>query len=140
MPVTTTSLAAFIGPVLLLDIGFICVVSSLTWAAVNAVPIDMTGMAGGATSLVREFGQALGPAVIGTVAMSAASSVLAGRLSGADAGMEAAAGPLTVVNAGMAGVRDLGLFSWARRSVRRWGRTGFPRAWNGPGRRRNHRP
>ncbi|MGW3289333.1 MFS transporter [Streptomyces sp. NPDC001002] len=100
LPITTTSLAAFIGPVLLLGVGFICVVSSLTSAAVNAVPINMTGMASGATSLVREFGQALGPAVISTVAMSAASSVLVGKLSGADAGMEAAAGPLAVVNAG----------------------------------------
>jgi EmrB/QacA subfamily drug resistance transporter len=100
LPVTTTSLAAFIGPVLLLGVGFICVVSSLTSAAVNAVPIEMTGMASGATSLVREFGQGLGPAVISTIAMSAASSALAGKLSGADAGMEAAAGPLAVVNAG----------------------------------------
>ncbi|MCG7205047.1 MFS transporter [Streptomyces arenae] len=100
LPITTTSLAAFIGPVLLLGVGFICVVSSLTSAAVNAVPIEMTGMASGATSLVREFGQGLGPAVISTVAMSAASSALVGKLSGADAGMEAAAGPLAVVNAG----------------------------------------
>ncbi|MGY6022539.1 MFS transporter [Streptomyces spinosirectus] len=89
LPVTTTSLAAFVGPALLLGVGFICVVSSLTSAAVNAVPITMTGMAGGATSLVRELGQALGPAVISTavistvvmsaVVMSAASSVLVGR-------------------------------------------------------------
>ncbi|MGW4911933.1 MFS transporter [Streptomyces sp. NPDC004270] len=100
LPITTTDLAAFIGPVLLLGIGFICVVSSLTSAAVNAVPIEMTGMASGATSLVREFGQGLGPAVISTIAMSAASSALVGKLSGADAGMEAAAGPLAVVNAG----------------------------------------
>ncbi|WP_327181397.1 hypothetical protein [Streptomyces sp. NBC_01334] len=60
----------------------------------NAVPLHMTGMASGATSLVREFGQGLGPAVISTVAMSAASAALVGKLSGADAGMEAAAGPL----------------------------------------------
>jgi EmrB/QacA subfamily drug resistance transporter len=100
IPITTTSLMAFIGPVLLLGLGFICVVSSLTSAAVNAVPIRMTGMASGATSLVREFGQALGPAVISTIAMGAASSMLVGKLSGADAGMEAAAGPLAVVNAG----------------------------------------
>ncbi|MER6223033.1 MFS transporter [Streptomyces sp. 900105755] len=105
LPITTTSLAAFIGPVLLLGIGFICVVSSLTSAAVNAVPIEMTGMASGATSLVREFGQGLGPAVISTIAMSAASSALVGKLSGADAGMEAAAGPLAVVNAGSGSAR-----------------------------------
>ena len=101
LPITTTSLAAFVGPVLLLGVGFIRVVSSLTSAAaVNAVPINMTGMAFGATSLVREFGQGLGPAVISTVAMSLASSALVGKLSGADAGMEAAVGPLAVVNAG----------------------------------------
>ncbi|OXY92325.1 hypothetical protein BEK98_26445 [Streptomyces diastatochromogenes] len=105
LPVTTTSLTAFLGPVLLLGIGFICVVSSLTSAAVNAVPIEMTGMASGATSLVREFGQGLGPAVISIIAMSAASSAPAGRLSGADKGMEAAAGPLAVVNAGSDGAR-----------------------------------
>ncbi|MFH9959774.1 hypothetical protein ACH4PR_00160 [Streptomyces mirabilis] len=66
----------------------------------NAVPIHMTGVANGATSLVREFGQGLGPAVISTIAMSAASSALVGKLGGADAGMEAAAGLLAVVNAG----------------------------------------
>lgn len=100
LPITTTSLAAFLGPVLLLGVGFICVVSSLTSAAVNAVPINMTGMASGATSLVREFGQGLGPAVISTIAMSAASSALVGKLSGKDAGIQQAAGPLAVVNVG----------------------------------------
>ncbi|MEV7395213.1 MFS transporter [Streptomyces sp. NPDC091215] len=100
LPITATSLAAFIGPVTLLGIGFICVVTSLTAAAVNAVPIQMTGMASGATSLVREFGQGLGPAVISSVAMSIASSALAGQLSGKDAGVERAAGPLAVVNVG----------------------------------------
>ncbi|MDQ0758296.1 hypothetical protein [Streptomyces canus] len=38
--------------------------------------------------------------MISTVAMSLASSALVGWLSGADAGMQAAAGPLAVVNAG----------------------------------------
>jgi len=100
LPITTTSLTAFLGPVLLLGVGFICVVSSLTSAAVNAVPIQMTGMASGATSLVREFGQGLGPAVISTIAMGAASSALVGKLSGKDAGIQQAAGPLAVVNVG----------------------------------------
>ncbi|WP_433170913.1 MFS transporter [Actinoallomurus sp. CA-150999] len=98
IPITTTSLPAFIGPVLLLGVGFIFVVSSLTAAAVNAVPIHLTGMASGATSLVREFGQALGPAVISAVAMGVASSALAGKLSGAGAAVNHAGGPLAVVN------------------------------------------
>ncbi|MFD0687618.1 MFS transporter [Actinomadura fibrosa] len=98
LPITTTSLVAFLGPVLLLGVGFIFVVSSLTAAAVNAVPVRLTGMASGATSLVREFGQALGPAVISSVAMGAASSALVGKLSGPGAAVEAAGGPLAVVN------------------------------------------
>ncbi|MBO3682285.1 MFS transporter [Streptomyces sp. NEAU-YJ-81] len=98
IPIATTSLGAFIGPVLLLGVGFIFVVSSLTAAAVNAVPIELTGMASGATSLVREFGQALGPAVISAVAMSTASSALAGKLTGAGAVVNEAGGPLAVVN------------------------------------------
>lgn len=41
--------------------------------------------------------------MISTIAMSAASSAPAGKLSGADQGMEAVAGPLAVVNAGSDG-------------------------------------
>lgn len=103
IPITTTSLGAFVGPVLLLGVGFICVVSSLTQAAVNAVPIELTGMASGATSLVREFGQALGPAVISAVAMSTASAQLAGKLTGPGAAINEAGGPLAVVNVPEAG-------------------------------------
>ncbi|MFE2431156.1 MFS transporter [Streptomyces sp. NPDC059373] len=103
LPITTTSLAAFLGPVMLLGIGFIFVVSSLTAAAVNSVPAHLTGMASGATSLVREFGQALGPAVISSVAMGLAGDMLVGKLSGAAAAINAAGGPLAVVNVPAAG-------------------------------------
>ncbi|WP_246144449.1 MFS transporter [Actinacidiphila oryziradicis] len=96
--VTSASLVSFIGPVLLLGIGFILLISSLTAAAVNSVPVNLTGMASGATSLIREFGQALGPAVISAVAMGAAGSALVGKLSGAAAAVNDAGGPLAVVN------------------------------------------
>jgi MFS family permease len=98
LPITTTSLLSFLGPVLLMGVGFICVVSSLTSAAVNSVPVKLTGMASGATSLVREFGQSLGPAVISTVAMSLAGGALAGKLTGAGAAVLKAGGPLAVVS------------------------------------------
>jgi MFS family permease len=98
IPVTTTTLVAFIGPVLLMGIGFIFVVTSLTAAAVNAVPIRLTGMASGATSLVREFGQVLGPAIVSSVVVSLASSALSGKLSGADAAVDAAGGPMAVIS------------------------------------------
>ncbi|MFF7987232.1 MFS transporter [Streptomyces sp. NPDC007901] len=98
LPITTTSLSAFIGPVLLLGVGFICVVSSLTAAAVNAVPIHMTGMASGATSLVREAGQALGPALVGSIAAALAAGQLSGNLTGADAAIEKAGGALALFN------------------------------------------
>ena len=98
VPITTTSLLAYLGPVLLMGIGFIFVVTSLTAAAVNAVPIRLTGMASGATSLVREFGQALGPAIVSSIVISLASSELSGKLTGVAAKVNADGGPLAVVS------------------------------------------
>lgn len=110
IPITVTSLVAMIGPMLLLGVGFIFVITSLTAVAVNTVPLHLTGMASGATSLVREAGQALGPAVISAVVIGQAGSVLGGHL--ADAGLTGAqasaaahvtatGGPLALVSADM---------------------------------------
>jgi MFS family permease len=108
IPIENTSLVPMIVPVLLLGIGFILMVTSLTAAAVNTVPMHLTGMASGTTSLVREFGQALGPAVISAVAMASAATVLAGNLDSAGLnpadraaadGAVAHGGPLALVSA-----------------------------------------
>ena len=108
LPITSTSLTPLIGPALLLGIGFILVVSSLTAAAVNAVPVELAGMASAGTSLVREFGQVLGPAVISAVVIGEAGSVIGNNLH--QAGLSSAdlaaangalqgGGPLAVVSA-----------------------------------------
>lgn len=108
LPMSATSLAPLIGPALLLGVGFILVVSSLTAAAVNAVPVELAGMASAGTSLVREFGQVLGPAVISAVMFGAAGSVLGNNLNNAGlttsqlaaaSGAAKAGGPLAVVSA-----------------------------------------
>ncbi|HWC82018.1 MAG TPA: MFS transporter [Pseudonocardiaceae bacterium] len=108
LPISATSLTPLIVPALLLGIGFILVVSSLTAAAVNAVPVELAGMASAGTSLVREFGQVLGPAVISAVLLDTAASAMGGQFqqAGLTAAQQAEAGgalkgggPLAVVSA-----------------------------------------
>ncbi len=48
--------------------------SALTAVAVNTVPNHLAGMASGSTSLLRDFGFTLGPAVIGAIALSRAAT------------------------------------------------------------------
>jgi MFS family permease len=125
IPISDTSLVPMIGPVLLLGVGFILVVTSLTAAAVNTVPMHLTGMASASTSLVREFGQALGPAVISAVAMGSAASVLGAQLD--QAGLSAAdravadgalaqGGPLALVSADF-GPATAKIFAAAREAL-----------------------
>jgi MFS family permease len=81
LPGDATGLASMTGPILLMGVGFITMFSSLTAVAVGTVDIRYAGMASAVTSLVRETGQALGPAVIGAVALGTASSGLADKLA-----------------------------------------------------------
>ncbi|HKN96745.1 MAG TPA: MFS transporter, partial [Pseudonocardiaceae bacterium] len=63
--IDATSLGTVAGPLLLVGIGFGLTVTSISAVAVNTVPVGLAGMASGATSMVRDFGFTLGPAVIG---------------------------------------------------------------------------
>ncbi|MEU9456234.1 MFS transporter [Streptomyces sp. NPDC048277] len=85
VPVQETGLVPLLGPLVLNGVGFGLVVAAITAAAVNVVPPGLTGMAGATTSLVRDLGQTLGPAVVGAVALGMAASRLTGSL--ADAGL-----------------------------------------------------
>ena len=85
VPIHETGLTPLLGPLLLNGVGFGLVVAALTAAAVNVVPPALTGMASATTSLVRDLGQTLGPAVVGAVALGMATSQLTGSL--ADAGL-----------------------------------------------------
>ncbi|MGI5132375.1 MFS transporter [Pseudonocardia sp. CA-107938] len=125
LPITDTSLSSVTGPVFLLGIGLILVITSLTAAAINTVPPHLTGMASASTNLVREFGQTLGAAVISAVAMSSADSVLGSRLD--QAGLSAAdravadgalahGGPLALVSADFGPATDK-IFTAAREAL-----------------------
>jgi MFS family permease len=81
VPATDLSLAPVIVPFILAGAGFALAVSSVTAVAVNTVPNHLTGMASGATNMLRDFGFTLGPAVVGAVALSNAASRIAGSLT-----------------------------------------------------------
>jgi len=101
IPVSATGLAPILGVLALNGIGFVLLVSGLTAAMVNAVPVALAGMASGTASVVRDLGQTLGPAVIGTVALSQAAPVLAQGIAGQPAAQAvfAAGGPIAVAGA-----------------------------------------
>jgi len=84
IPVSQTGITPILGVLVLNGVSFILLISGLTAAMVNAVPVELAGMASGTASVVRDIGQTLGPAVIGTVALSQAAPLLANGLAGAN--------------------------------------------------------
>ncbi len=105
LPVADTTLTSLVVPIGLVGIGFALGVASITATAVNTVPIHFAGMASATTSLLRDFGFTLGPAVIGAVALSqaagrfgpavGAAGLPAGQLAAAQ-GAAKEGGPLAV--------------------------------------------
>jgi MFS family permease len=79
---TTTSLPSIAAPLVLIGIGFGFAVSAVTAVAVNTVPNHLAGMASGSTSLLRDFGFTLGPAVIGAIALSRAATEIQNKIGG----------------------------------------------------------
>ncbi|MCW5251336.1 MFS transporter [Streptomyces sp. SHP 1-2] len=122
LDVTDPGLGAFLVPALLIGAGFALTVSSVTAVALGSVPPHLAGMASATTNMLRDLGFALGPVVVGAVALSTAGSAFAADLSGtalpaADAAaaqeVAAAGGPIAVnsLPAGVPGsaARDLAL-------------------------------
>lgn len=83
IPVSQTGVTPILGVLVLNGVSFVLLISGLTASMVNAVPVALAGMASGTASVVRDLGQTMGPAVIGTVALSQAAPLLAGGLAGA---------------------------------------------------------
>jgi MFS family permease len=81
IPATNLSIGAVAVPLLIVGSGFKLAVTSITVVAVNGVPTDKAGMASGATSMLRDFGLTLGPAIIGAVALSRAANEIAAKLA-----------------------------------------------------------
>jgi MFS family permease len=84
-PVSGMSLGVIIAPLVLIGIGFAFALSSVTAVAVNTVPTHLHGMAAGTTSQLRDFGFTLGPAVIGTIALTKAASEIQSKLNASGA-------------------------------------------------------
>ncbi|GAA5190398.1 MFS transporter [Rugosimonospora acidiphila] len=87
---------ALLLPLILVGIGFALTVSSITATTVNTVPTHFAGMASASTSLLRDLGFTLGPAIIGSIALSRAASVFTTNLAASSlpAGAKGAAGAL----------------------------------------------
>ncbi len=81
IPATNLSIAAVAVPLLVVGIGFKLAVTSITVVAVNSVPTAKAGMASGATSMLRDFGLTLGPAVIGAIALTQAAHQIAAKVA-----------------------------------------------------------
>ncbi|HTW13382.1 MAG TPA: MFS transporter, partial [Solirubrobacteraceae bacterium] len=75
------SIGAILPPLVVVGIGFGFSVSSVTAVAVNTVRIQFAGMASATTSLLRDFGFALGPTVVIAIGTSRAADKIRGVLS-----------------------------------------------------------
>ncbi|MGW2658800.1 MFS transporter [Streptomyces sp. NPDC001478] len=105
LDVTDPALTAFVVPDLLIGIGFALCVSSVTAVALDSVEPPLAGMASATTNMLRDLGFALGPVVVGAVALSKAGSAFTSKLSGAELpseqlgaarGIAAEGGPIAV--------------------------------------------
>lgn len=105
LSVEDRTLTSLVVPLALVGVGFAFSVSSVTATAVNTVPSHLEGMASAATNQLRDLGFTLGPAVIGAIALSRASSQFNHALAqsglsvankAAASAVAAAGGPLAV--------------------------------------------
>jgi MFS family permease len=85
IPATNLSIAAVAVPLLVVGIGFKLAVTSITVVAVNSVPTPKAGMASGATSMFRDFGLTLGPAVVGGIALTRAAGQISAKVASSPA-------------------------------------------------------
>lgn len=91
----------FIAPMLVFGCGFALTVGSITAVAINAVPVRLAGMASATTNLLRDFGFALGPVLIGALAFGRANNAMLGAL-GPAMGKSGLQPPYTDVAGGIA--------------------------------------
>lgn len=81
IPASTMSLGLIVAPLAIVGFGFALSLPAVTGVAVNTVPNHLAGMASGTTSLLRDFGFTLGPAVIGSIALSQASASIQEKIT-----------------------------------------------------------
>jgi MFS family permease len=81
LPITDTALPSLVLPLGLVGVGFSLAVSSVTDTVVGTVPQHLAGMASATTSMLRDFGFTLGPAVIGAVAAARSAGTFGDSLA-----------------------------------------------------------
>jgi hypothetical protein len=81
IPATNLSIAAVAVPLLVVGAGFKLSVTSITVVAVNSVPTSKAGMASGATSMLRDGGLTLGPAIVGAIALTSAANAINAKIA-----------------------------------------------------------
>lgn len=74
---------SFLVPMVIFGIGFALSLGSVTAVAINTVPLRLAGMASATTNLLRDFGFALGPVLIGALAFGQADRQLLGGVGDA---------------------------------------------------------
>ncbi|RLV48601.1 MFS transporter [Nocardioides mangrovicus] len=92
IPATHPGLTAIAVPLLVVGAGFKTAVTAITVVAVNSVPTAKAGMASGATSMLRDFGLTLGPAIVAAIALTNASNAIAAKVSATPSLKQALAG------------------------------------------------
>ncbi len=80
VPATDMSLVPVIPAFIFVGLGFALALSALSVIAVSTPPTHLAGMASGTTSMLRDLGFTLGPAVIGAVALSQATAQIRQQL------------------------------------------------------------
>ena len=81
IPATNLSIAAIAVPLLVIGAGFKTAVTAITVVAINSVPTQKAGMASGATSMLRDFGLTLGPAIVGAIALTNAANAITSKIA-----------------------------------------------------------
>lgn len=81
IPATHLGLGAIALPLLVIGAGFKTAVTAITVVAVNSVPTSKAGMASGATSMLRDFGLTLGPAIVGAIALTSAANRISDKIA-----------------------------------------------------------
>jgi MFS family permease len=82
IPATHLGLAPIAIPLLVVGAGFKIAVTAITVVAVNSVPTPKAGMASGATSMLRDFGLTLGPAIVAAIALTSAANAISAKIAG----------------------------------------------------------
>ncbi|MEU5339859.1 MULTISPECIES: MFS transporter [unclassified Streptomyces] len=81
IPIGQQSITPLIPPLVVAGAGVAFALSAVTAVVINTVPNHLSGMAAGWTSLLRDFGFTLGPAVVGAIALSRAAHEISDKVA-----------------------------------------------------------